>query len=175
MSELQLEALPCKKELAFSEGNHSVLLLEKELAATSDGASSLSGNKSRLLTARSVSSGCRGVTNVLMVTTTMRMLDGVHGNTSNSGPVSLLGVRSVVGAVSAEHGLVSSLATGNNADHGSAAALDGLTDTRGESHASLLAVFRVTDDDSGGAGGAGKGAAVTELRLTIGHDGSFGH
>ena len=33
----------------------------------------------------------------------------------------------------------------------------------------------MTDDDSGGAGGAGEGAAVTELRLTIGHDGSFGH
>ena len=89
---LQLEALPYKKEVALTEGNRSVLLLEKELAATSDGASSLSGNKSRLLTARSVSSGSRGVTNVLMVTTTMRMLDGVHGNTSNSGPVSLLGV-----------------------------------------------------------------------------------
>ena len=127
--ELQLEALPCKKEEAFSEGNHSVLLLEKKLAATSDSASPLSGNKSRLLTAGSVSPGGRGVTNVLMVTTTVRMLDGVHSNTSNSGPVSLLGVRSVVGAVSAEHGLVSSLATGDNADHGSAAALDGLTDT----------------------------------------------
>ena len=129
MSELQLEALPYKKEVALTEGNRSVLLLEKELAATSDGASPLSGDKSRLLSARCVSPGGRGVTNVLMVTTTVRMLDGVHGNTSNSGPVSLLGVRSVVGAVSAEHGLVSSLATGDNADHGSAAALDGLTDT----------------------------------------------
>ena len=89
---LQLEALPYKKEVALTEGNRSVLLLEKELAASSDGAGSLGGNKSRLLTARSVSSGSRGVTNVLMVTTTMRMLDGVHGNTSNSGPVSLLGV-----------------------------------------------------------------------------------
>ena len=66
---------------------------------------------------------------MLMVTTTVRMLDRVHGYTSNSGPVSLLGVRSVVGAVGAEHGLVSSLTTGNNADHGSAATLDGLTDT----------------------------------------------
>ena len=128
-SELQLEALPCKKEGTLSEGNHSILLLEKELAATSDGASPLSGNKSRLLSARSVSPGGRGVTNVLMVTTTVRMLDRVHGYTSNSGPVSLLGVRSVVGGVGAEHGLVSSLTTGNNADHGSAATLDGLTDT----------------------------------------------
>ena len=127
-SELQLEALPCKKEGALSEGNHSVLLLEKELAATSDGASPLSGNKSRLLTARSVSPGGRGVTNVLMVTTTVGMLDRVHGYTSNSGPVSLLGVRSVVGGVGAEHGLVSSLATSDDTNHGSATSKDGLTD-----------------------------------------------
>ena len=118
-----------KKEVALSEGNRSVLLLEKELTASSDGAGPLGGNKSRFLTARGVSPGGRGVTNVLMVTTTVRMLYRVHGNTSNSGPVSLLGVRSVVGAVGTEHRLVSSLTTGNNADHGSAAALDGLTDT----------------------------------------------
>ena len=175
-SEPQPEALPCKKEVASSvEGNRSVLLLEKELAASSDGASPLGGNKSGLLTARGVSPGGRGVTNVLMVTTTVGMLDGVHGDTSNSGPVSLLGVRSVVGAVGAEHGLVSSLSAGNDADHGSAAALDGLTDAGGESHTSLLAVFGVTNDDGGGAGGAGKSAAVTKLRLTIGNDGSLGH
>ena len=63
-----------------------------------------------------------------MVTTTVRMLDGVHGDTSNSGPVSLLGVRSVVGGVSAEHWLVSSLATSDDTNHGSAASKDGLTD-----------------------------------------------
>ena len=151
LSELQLEALPCKKELAFSEGNRSVLLLEKELAATSDGASPLSGNKTRLLTARSVSPGSRGVTNVLMVTTTVRMLDGVHRNTSHSWPVSLLGVRSVVGGIGAEHRLVSSLTTGANTNHGSAASKDGLANARWESDAGLLAVFGVTDDNSGSA------------------------
>ena len=174
-SVLQLEALPCKKEGALSEGNHSVLLLEKELAATSDGASPLSGNKSRLLTARSVSPGGRGVTNVLMVTTTVGMLYRVHGYTSNSGPVSLLGVRSVVGAVGAEHGLVSSLTTGNNADHGSAAALDGLSHTRWHSDTGLLTIFGVADDDSTGARGSGEGATVTHLSLNVRDDGSFWH
>ena len=175
-SEPQPEALPCKKEVASSvEGNRSVLLLEKELAASSDGASPLGGNKSGLLTARGVSPGGRGVTNVLMVTTTVGMLDGVHGDTSNSGPVSLLGVRSVVGAVGAEHGLVSSLAAGDDANHSSAASEDGLTDTRGQSDTRLLAILRVADHDSGSAGGTGESATVTELGLNIGDNGALGH
>jgi len=66
---------------------------------------------------------------MLMVTTTMRMLDGVHSNTSYSWPVSLLGVRSVVGGVSAEHRLIGSLTTGDDTNHGSAASKDGLADT----------------------------------------------
>ena len=131
--------------------SRSVLLLEKKLASSSNGSSSLSGNETTFLTAGSVSScGC-GVTNVLMVTTTVRMLDGVHRNTSHSWPVSLLGVRSVVGGVGAEHWLVSSLTTGANTNHGSAASKDGLANARWESDAGLLAVFGVTDDNSGSA------------------------
>ena len=107
----------------------SILLLEEKLAATSDGTSSLGGDETTLLTAGSVSSRGGGVTDVLMVTTTMGMLDGVHSDTSDSGPVSLLGVGAVVAGVGAKHGLVSSLATGANANHGSAASEDGLTDT----------------------------------------------
>jgi hypothetical protein len=156
-------------------GSCSVLLLEKELAASSDGAGSLGGNKTTLLTAGSVSSGGRGVTNVLMVTTTVRMLDGVHGNTSDSGPVSLLGVGSVVGAVGTEHGLVSTLTAGDNTDHSSAATDDGLADARGESDTGLLAILGVADDDSGGAGGTGEASTVTEFGLNVGDDGTLGH
>ena len=141
---------PCFPRWAHAR-SRSVLLLEKKLASSSNGSSSLSGNETAFLTAGSVSScGC-GVTNVLMVTTTVRMLDGVHRNTSHSWPVSLLGVRSVVGGVGAEHRLVSSLTTGANTNHGSAASKDRLANTRWESDAGLLAVFGVTDDNSGSA------------------------
>lgn len=156
-------------------GSCSILLLEKELAASSDGAGSLGGDETTLLTAGGVTSGGRGVTNVLMVTTTVRMLDGVHGNTSDSGPVSLLGVGSVVGAVGAEHGLVSTLTAGDNTDHGSAATDDGLTHTGGESDTGLLAVLGVTDDDGGGAGGASEASTVAEFGLNVGDDGTLGH
>ena len=138
--------MPCSRS-----AGPSILLLEEKLAATSDGTSSLGGDETALLTAGGVSSRGGGVTNVLMVTTTMGMLDGVHGDTSDSGPVSLLGVRAVVAGVGAEHRLVSSLTTGANTNHGSAASKDGLANARWESDAGLLAVFGVTDDNSGSA------------------------
>ncbi len=149
-------------------------LLDK-LASTSDDTGSLGSDETALLTAGSVSSGSCWVTNVLMVTTTVRMLDGVHSDTSNSGPVSLLGVGLVVGAVSSEERLIGSLSASADSNHSSATTNDGLTDARGKSDSCLLAILGVTDDDGGGAGGTGEGAAVAELGLTVGDDGAFGH
>jgi len=85
---------------------------------------------------------------VLMVTTTMRMLDWVHGNTSNSWPVSLLGMRFVVRIIGLEEGLVSSLSSSANSNHGSAASKDGLSHSRWHSNTGLLSVFGVTNDDA---------------------------
>ena len=153
----------------------SILLLEEKLAATSDGTSSLGGDETALLTAGGVSSRRGGVTDVLMVTTTMGMLDGVHSNTSNSWPVSLLGVSSVVGAVGSEERFVSSLATGDDANHSSATSKDRLTDTRWESDTGLLAILGVTDHDGGGTRGTGKSATVSEFSLNIGDNGTLRH
>jgi len=67
---------------------------------------------------------------VLLVTTTMRMVNGVHSNTSNSGPgTSALGLPSVVGVSGLADGLVGSATTGNDTDHSSAGAWDGGTGT----------------------------------------------
>lgn len=167
----QTERLPSE----WVKKTRSVLLLDEKLAASTDGTSSLGGDETTLLATGGVSSGSRGVTNVLMVTTTVRMLDGVHSNTSNSGPVTLLGVSLVVGGVGSEEGLVSSLSTGDDTDHSSAASLDGLPDSGGESDSGLLAVLGVTDDDGGDTGGAGEDTTVSPLGLNIGHDGTLGH
>jgi len=115
------------------------------------------------------------VTNVLMVTTTMRMLDWVHGDTSDARPVALLGVGSVVRGVGAEHWLVGTLSTSNDANHSSAATHHGLTDARGHSDTGLSSVLGVADDDSGGAGGTGENATVSELGLNVGDNGTLGH
>ena len=119
--------------------------LVHSLETTSDEASSSGGDKTDLLTSGGVSGHGRGVTDVLVVTTTVRMLYGVHSNTSNSWPAQLLGVVLEISIVRLQEGLVSSLSASNDADHSSAGALDGSPDAGGESDASLLAVFGVAD------------------------------
>jgi len=115
------------------------------------------------------------VTNVLLVTTTVGMVDGVHGNTTDLGPSVSLRLVLVEGGAGLEEGLIGSLATSDDTNHTSAGAKDGLSDTGGESDTGLLAVLGVTDDDGGGTGGAGEGSTVTELGLDVGDDGTLGH
>merc|ERR1712038_221944 len=105
----------------------------------------------------------------------MGMLYRVHGNTSNSWPISLLGMRLVVRVVCLEKRFVCSLSTSDNTNHGSAVSKDSLSHTRWESDTSLFAILSVTYDDSTGSRGAGKGAAISQLGFDIGDDGSFGH
>ena len=89
---------------------------------------------------------------MLLVTSTMRMVHGVHGHTSNSGPGALsLCLHLVVDVSGLADGLVSSSTSSDNADHGSAVARDGPSASTGQSHSGLLSVFGVTDDDNRGA------------------------
>ena len=85
---------------------------------------------------------------MLMVTTTVGMLDWVHCDTSNSWPVvSLcLGLEPRVGGL--EEGLVGSLSSSAHAYHSSAASDDGLSGARWKSDSGFLSVFGVTNDNS---------------------------
>lgn len=44
------------------------------------------GNETDFLSRNSGTSNCRGMTDVLMVTTTVRMVNGVHSNTTSTRP-----------------------------------------------------------------------------------------
>ena len=132
------------------------LVLLDDLSATSDETSSSSSDKTDLLTSGFVSAGGRWVTDVLMVTTTVRMLNWVHRDTSNSWPVVSLSLLLVPGSVGLEEWLFSSLTAGNDTNHSSATTDDGLSGTGWESDSSLLTVIGVTDDDGGGSGSSGK-------------------
>ena len=87
------------------------------------------------------------MTDVLMVTTTVWMLDWVHGNTSDSWPVVSLSLLLIPRSVGLQQWLLGSLAASDNADHSSAAADDGLSGTRWESDSGLSSVIGVTDDN----------------------------
>ena len=155
--------------------SRSSFFLLNNLSSSSDKSGSSGGNQTDLLTSGGISSESRGVTNVLLVTTTMGMVDGVHSNTTDTGVVVLLCLSLEPSGTGLQERLVGSLTTSNNANHGTAATLDGLTDAGGKADTGLSTVFRVTDDDGRGAGGAGEGSTVTELSLDVRDDGTFGH
>jgi hypothetical protein len=83
------------------------------------------------VTTRSISSDSGRMSNMLMVTTTMRMFDGVHCNTSDSRPVRPLGLHLEVHSVGLKERLIGSLTTSGNADHSSAVSLNLLSVSRG--------------------------------------------
>ena len=126
----------------------SSLVLLENLSTTSDETSSSGSDKSALLSSGGVSSDGRWVTNMLMVTSTMRMLDWVHSDTTDSWPVLSLSSGLEPGVGSLEEWLVGSLSTGDDSNHSSASSNDGLSGSGWESDSGLFAVIGVTDDDS---------------------------
>merc|ERR1719502_2004744 len=78
-----------------------------------------------------------------MVTTTVRMLNWVHGNTSNSWPVVSLSLCLVPSSVGLEQWLVCSLTASAHSNHGSATTNDGLSGSRWKLDPSLLTIIEV--------------------------------
>jgi hypothetical protein len=110
-----------------------------------------------------------------MVTTSVGMLNGVHGNTSNLGPAVPLHLVFVVGTTSLQDGLVDTASTGNDSDHGSVSRGDDLLGSRGQLDAGPLGVGVVGDDGGVVAGPAGQTTTISGLLLQVGDDGTFGH
>jgi len=112
---------------------------------------------------------------MLMVTTTMGMLDGVHGHTSDLGPAVPLDSVLVVSTASLEHGLVASTATSNDADDGPVLGGVELLDARRQLDPGSAGVGVVGDDGAVAAGSLGHLAAVAGLFFHGAGDGAFGH
>jgi hypothetical protein len=89
-------------------------------------------NETNLLARRSVTADSGGMTNVLMVTSSMRMLNRVHGHTTHLRPAVPLHTVLVVGIASLQHWLLSPATTSDLPNHGTAATWDNLLSTRGK-------------------------------------------
>lgn len=133
--------------------SNSLFLLD-DLSSSSDKTSSSSGDETDLFTSGDVSSHSGWVTDMLMVTTTMRMLDWIHSHTSNSWPVVSLSSSLEPGVGGLKEWFISSLSTSADTNHSSAGTKDGLSGTGWESDSGLLAILGVTDDNSGSSGGS---------------------
>ena len=90
------------------------------LLTSSNETGSSGGDKTDLLTVWGESADGRGVTDMLLVTTTMGMVDWVHSNTSYSWPSSSLCLSSVVSVTSLEDWLISSATSSADSNHSSA-------------------------------------------------------
>lgn len=111
---------------------------------------------------------------MLVVTTTVGMLDGVLSNTTDLGPAVALDGVLVVSTASLEKGLVGTSATGDDTDLGTDVGLDGLLTAGGETKTGGALVIVVGDDDGEAAGATGEGTTVTNIGLDVADDGTLG-
>ena len=110
---------------------------------------------------------------MLVVTTTVRMVNRVHSNTTSTGPVVALGLVLVVRTAGLQEGLVNPSTTRNDTDGRTCAAADGLLCTRGETNASLVVLSRVADNSRVVPARPCKRTAVADLLLDVAHNRTF--
>ena len=87
------------------------------LLATSAATTAAGSNKTDLFTSRAVPGNCRGLSNVLVVTTSVGVLDGVHCYTTSLGPRVALDLVLEEGASGLKHGLVGATSTSNDSNN----------------------------------------------------------
>merc|ERR1719369_1315439 len=110
-----------------------------------------------------------------MVTTTVRMLDGIHGHTTNLRPRVPLSLVLEVGSAGLQQRLVDSSSTGDDADHRAVAGRNRLLRSRWQFHFRPSNIRVVGDDGGVVAGSSGQFAAISQLFLQLADDGSLGH
>lgn len=131
-------------------------------------------NETDLLPRGSISANGTGMTNVLMVTTTMGMLNWIHSNTTNLRPAVPLHSEFVVGITGLEKRLLSPTSTGNLPNHRTAAAGNNLLSTRWELDPGGVVVRVVADNDGVVTGAPSEDATIANVVFNIADDGTLG-
>lgn len=103
----------------------------------------------------------------------MRVIDGVHSNTTDTRPAVTLGLVLVESTTSLQEGFLDTSTTGNNTDHGTAAIRDRAFLTRGKLN--LGSTSGVSNDGAVLSRGTSKSAAVSNLLLNRADNGTLGH
>lgn len=126
------------KRFCGPKSEHKNIRLILSLVSLGGSGSSLSSksscspcsNKTDLLARRSITPDCTCMSNVLVVTSSVRMLNWVHSHTTNLRPAVPLHSEFVVCITSLEHWLFSPTTTGNLPNHCPAATWHNLLRTR---------------------------------------------
>jgi len=153
----------------------SSCLLIALVFGTGETTGSAGGDETDFTTGGSVTTHGRSHTDVLMVTTTVGMLNGVHGHTTNLGPGVPLGLVLEIGSSGLEQRLIDTTTAGDDSHHSAIVGRQSLLGTRGQLDLGLVLVGVVGDDGSVVAGSSGEFAAISQLLLQLADDGSLGH
>jgi hypothetical protein len=133
------------------------------------------GNKTTLLPGGSESGNSWSMTNMLMITTTVGMINGVHGNTTGLWPGVALDSVLVVRASSLEQGFIDTTTSSNDSNGGATFVWDNLLGARHELDAGLSVVWVLAEHDCVVSGNTREWAAIANLWLDVGDNGSFRH
>jgi hypothetical protein len=110
---------------------------------------------------------------VLLVTTTVRVINRVHGNTTHLGPLVSLDAVLVECTTSFQDRLIGSSTTGNQTDHGTAVAADSLLATRWKSDTSDVLISILGNNESIVTRSTSHNTIVTNLGLNVADNGTF--
>ena len=155
------------------EYKHDDSLSVADLDGTTVETSAAGSNETHLLTGHGATLDGRRVTNVLVVTTTVRVVDGVHSHTTSARPAVALDAVLVVGTTGLEHRLVNTTTTGNNTDGSTSIARHGLLGTRRKTDTRGHTVSIVANNSGVVTRGTGERTTVTDLLLDVAHNGTL--
>jgi len=110
-----------------------------------------------------------------MVTTSVRMVNRVHGHTTHSRPAVPLHLVLVVCVTSLQHGLINTTASCNDANHGTSIGGQNFLGTRWQFDAALAFIGVVIDECCVVARGTGIGTTIADLRFNVADDGTLRH
>jgi len=109
---------------------------------------------------------------MLVITTTVRMVDGVHSNTTSARPVVTLGFVFVERSASLQQRLLNPSTTSNDSNSNPGISRNGLFRSRRKTDTGLV-VFRVSDNGTVCSGCPGERTTVTNFLLDVANDGTF--
>jgi len=136
--------------------------------------SAAGSNLSSLGTSRHISTTSTGLAHVLLVSTTVRVINRVHGNTGDCRPGVTLDAELVPRTTSLKHRLVSASTTGDQTNHSSALVGECLLGAGRKSNTCYAAVRVLRDNDGVFAGSTCHLTAITNLGLNVADGGTLG-
>jgi len=111
---------------------------------------------------------------MLVVTTTVGMVHGVHSHTTSAGPVVTLSLEFMVCTAGLEQRLVDTSTTSHDSDRRTRRSRDGLLRTAGQPDTGLVLLGRVSDDGGIVTRRACEGTTVANFLLDVADDGTLG-